>query len=183
MVQFKKFSEWTDTDLPALPGNQWLPGDAMVVIRGGLPYAYDPVSRFAYADMGGNAAPTTINTVDVWESIAGTLVASVADEGFTLASNVYTVTAETSLFPILVSAECTAMKVGGGTAVNFQFGIFVNDVMVGVGQNALASAAQWGSAIVSIPVLLANGDTVEIKVRNRTDADDVVVSDMSFRIT
>jgi hypothetical protein len=182
MVQFKKYSEWTGTDLPPLPANQWLPGDAMVVIRGGEPFAYDPVSRFAFASMGDNAAPTTINTVDVWESIAGTLTVSAADQGFTLASNIYTVTAETSLFPILIAAECTAMKVGGGTAVNFQFGIFINDVMVGVGQTALASAAQWGSAGVSVPAILAQGDTVEIKVRNRTDADDVVVSDMSFRI-
>ena len=151
MATFTKFSEWLDTELAALPGDQTISTDKMVVIRGGVPYAYDPATRFAYAEMGGNAVATTINTVNVWESIAGTLVASPADLGFTLAGNVYTVTAETSLNVLSIQAGCTIMKVGGGTAVNFEIGIFINGVMTGVGQSGLASAAQWGNMNAFVP--------------------------------
>jgi hypothetical protein len=182
MATFTKFSEWLDTELLPLPSQQTISTDQLVVIRAGVPYAYDPLTRFAYADMKGNAAATTINTVDVWEPIGGVLVASGVETGFTLATNIFTTTAETSVGVLSIQAGCTVMKVGGGTAVNFELGIFVNGVMAGAGQSGLASAAQWGNMNVFVPVILANGDTVEIKIRNRTDSDDVVVSEMAFEI-
>lgn len=177
-----KFSTWLGTDLPDLPGNQTVSTDQMVVIRGGVPYAYDPATRFAYADMSGNATPTVIAAADTWTPILGTLVASGVETGFTLAANIFTVTAETSLDPLRIRAGCTFMKVGGGAAVNFEIGIFVNGVQVGVGQTDTAGSAQWGNANIGVPAVLANGDTVEIRVRNRTDGDDVTISEMSFGI-
>ena len=179
---FIKYTEWINTELLPLPSQQMLPGDEIVIIRGGVPFRYDPVTRFAEATMAGNALATTINVMDQWESIAGVLVDSGIDTGLSLAGNVYTVTAETSLFPIHIEAGVTIMKVGGGTAANFEIGIFVNGIHVGVGQVGLASSAQWGNANVAKENLLATGDTVEIKIRNRTDADNVVVSEMRIGI-
>jgi hypothetical protein len=176
-----KFSEWLNLELPPLPGGQWIPGDDLAVIRGGVPYTLDPVVRESYAEMGGNGSATTINTMNVWESIAGTLVAPSGVEGFTLAANVWTVTAQDSLRPILISAGLTAMKVGSGDD-NYEFGIFVNDVMVGVGMAGNLSSTKWQSFYVARPKILNNGDTIEIKVRNRNDNANVVVSDMFFGI-
>ena len=182
MVDYTKFSDWVFTELPNLPAQQTIAGDELVVIRGGVPYRYDPVTRLGYADMAGNALETTINTVDVWESIAGVLVASGAEQGLTFAANVFTVTAETSLDPVRIKAGVTMHKDAGGAGVNIEVGIFVNGSQVGVGSTDTVATTQFGNAYVAVPAILANGDTVEIKVRNRTDADSLTVTEMSFGI-
>jgi hypothetical protein len=182
MVDYTQFSDWLDSELPPLPGNQTIPSDSMIVIRGGLPYSYDPATRFAYSDMGANATQTPISTIDQWESIAGTLVASGIDEGFTLAANIWTVTAETSLLPIQMQAGVTAMKVGSGDDT-YQFGIFINSVHVGVGMSINTHMTKLDSCYLTAPLILVNGDTVEIKVRNLDDTANVVITDMFFGIS
>jgi hypothetical protein len=165
MVDYVKFSEWLDLELPPLPGNQTIPSDQMIVIRAGLPYAYDPVTRLAYSEMSSNAAATGISTQNQWESIAGTLVAPAGIEGFTLAANVWTVTTEDSLKPLLISAGQTAMKVGSGDDT-YQFGIFLNDVLVGAPMSINTHMTKLDSCYLTGPVILETGDTVEVKVRN-----------------
>jgi hypothetical protein len=175
-----KFSNWLGTDLPPLPSNQTIADDHLIVVRGGLPYSYDPVTRLAYSEMI-NAVATTINTIDVWESIAGVLVDS-ASLGFTLAANVWTVTAETSLDPIRVEAGLGVMKVGSGDDT-YEVGIFVNDVLKGVPMPVNAHMTKLGNVYVTIPEILATGDTVEIKIRNLDDIADVVITSMQFGIS
>jgi hypothetical protein len=177
-----KFSQWLGTDLPPLPSEQTIASDQLIVIRGGIPYAYDPRTRFAYSDMSANAAVTTINTIDVWEPVAGTLIASGFEHGFTLAGNIWTVTAETSLDPIQVAAGMTAMKVGSGDDT-YEFGMFVNGSQEGVGMSLNTHMTKLDNCFLTAPFILATGDTVEIKVRNLDDTANVVITDMYFGIS
>jgi hypothetical protein len=182
MVDLVKFSTWLGTELPPLPSEQTIPGDQLIVIRAGLPYSYDPKTRFAYADMVSNAAATGITVIDQWESIAGTLVESAFGQGFTLAANIWTVTAETSLEPILMMAGVTAQKVGSGDDT-YQFGIFINGILDGAPMSLNTHATKLDNCALSAPLLLATGDTIEIKVRNRDDIANVVITDMFFGIS
>jgi hypothetical protein len=177
-----KFSDWLDSGLPDLPSEQTIPGDQMIVIRSGLPYAFDPRTRFAYASFIGNASMTTINTQNVWESIGGTLAASGGEEGLSFAANVFTVTAETSLVPVQIQAGVSFERDGNGDD-NFQFGIFVNGSISGVPIAASGNMNKANSVYVTVPSILVNGDTIEIKVRNLDDDVDVLVTDMFFGIS
>jgi hypothetical protein len=181
-MAFTKFSEWLGTELPDLPGDQTTTLDQMIVIRSGVPYAYDPVTRLAYAEMSDNATATGITVIDQWESIAGTLVAPAGIEGFTLAANVWTVTAQTSLNPIQIRAGLTAMKVGSGDDT-YQCAIFVNGAQKGAAMSLNTHMTKLDNCYLTAPVILANGDTVEVKIRNRDDVADVVITDMSFGIS
>jgi hypothetical protein len=181
MVVKVKFSEWLGADLPPLPSNQLIPDDDMIVIRGGLPYAYDPITRAAYSEMGANASATTINTLGDWESIAGTLVASGLEEGFTLASNIWTVIAEDSIGPVQVEAGITAMKVGSGDDT-YEVAIFKNGTIRGVGMSLNTHMTKLSNAFVKTPLFLDAGDTIEIKVRNLDDTANVTITDMFFGI-
>jgi hypothetical protein len=177
-----KFSDWLDAELPPLPSNQTISGDGLVVIRAGIPYTYDPATRFSYAEMVSNAGATGITVIDQWESIAGTLVSAGPEEGFTLAANIWTVTAEDSLDPIQMHAGLTAMKVGSGDDT-YQFGIFLNDVLVGAPMSISTHMTKLNSCYLTAPLILETGDTVEVKVRNLDDVANVVIMDMFFGIS
>jgi hypothetical protein len=174
-----KFSDWVSGELPPLPSNQTIAGDGLVVIRGGLPYEWDPVTRKAYAQMSGNAAVTTINTIGVWESIAGTLVASGSDQGFTLASNIWTVTAEDSLDPRQMEVGMGVMKVGSGDDT-YEVGIFQNGTLEGVAIPVNAHMTKLGNLFVKAPLILDTGDVIEVKIRNLEDTANVVITSMFF---
>ena len=174
-----RYKDWAQA-LPQLPGEQILEGDIPVVIRDDVPYTFKPIARAAYAEFKDNALVTTINTMDVWESINGVLIPSPENVGYSFLSNVFTHEEVDALFPIVITANVTFMKDGGGAAHNYQFGVFRNGGLVGVGQADSASSTGSGCVSVAIPAVPLNGDTFEVKIRNRSGTNNVVVSDMAF---
>ena len=178
----RKFSEWVDLDLPTLPGGQLVDTDKLIVIRGGAPFSVDPIERFAYGSFAGNALVTTINTVDVWEAINGVLVDDPSTINYTLAASVYTHDAVDMLRPTPCFVSASFFKDGGGSAHNYEIGVFVNGSLVGGGMIDNGSSSLSGNAAAMVLFTLNNGDTVAAMIRNRTGNNNVLVTDLQLRI-
>lgn len=178
----RKFTEWVDADLPPLPGGQLIDTDKLIVIRGGAAFSVDPVERFAYGSFAGNALSTTINTVDVWESVNGTLVDDASTIGYSFAANVYTHDQVDMIRPVPAFVSASFMKDAGGGAHNFEIGIFVNGSLSGGGMIDNGSNSLFGNAAAMILITLNNGATVEPMIRNRSGSDNVIVTDLQLRI-
>lgn len=130
-----------------------------------------------------NATPTVTAVVDTWYVVAGTFLTSMLT-GFTRTLGVMTYTgAETRVFAvhanwsaILVSSSNNDME-----ASIFKNGSIVSDSIMGIN---LGSAGGNPKAASSVSLIsLATNDTIEIRVRNRTDTISVVVEYVSLLIT
>ena len=178
-----KFSDWVFSELPPLPDKQILATDSLVVIRAGVPYSAPLNATFAYGSMADNAVETTINTVDVWESIVGAIVDSGLEESFTWFGNVLSYIGEDMTIPEMVYLDFTLLKTGGPVDTDiYQVGLFKNGALVGVGASTTIVNSNTESGSLTLPVIFAQGDTLEVKVRNRTDADNVTVKDMQLTV-
>jgi hypothetical protein len=165
----------------ALPGEQVIEGDELLVLRGATVYRAQSSTTFALASMNANAVETVINTVDVWEPIGGTMGNIVSSTDFTFAANAYTYIGVTQLNFDVISTAVTLAKAGQGQ-VEFEIGIFVNGSLHGTGFST-SSTAGWRSYVaVDQPRILATADVIDLRIRNLTGIDNVTVIDAKLSI-
>lgn len=165
----------------ALPGEDPIEGDELLILRSGTVFRGRPATAFAYASMNANAVVTDIVTVDVWVPIGGVLDNLFASTNFTYAANAYTYIGTTLQHAESINARASLSKAGGGTEV-YELGIFVNGIIQGTGMSVGASTASYGFVATAVPRVLETGDVIDMRVRNLTAASDVTVIDAQLAI-
>lgn len=133
---------------------------------------------FGSAYMEDNATATTINTIDVFEVIAGTFTAGSNLEDFTVsAAGVLTYTGDPDrLIPLVASVGL----VSAADNKVFEFQWFKNGTTAIAPKQARKhpTAADVGHISVRADVLLSTDDTVQLKVANATDTANVTVQNV-----
>ena len=158
-----------------LPGQVLIEGDELLVLRGSTVYRTAGARSFAYASMHDNAVDTVINTVDVWEPISGVLVQGVTSTSFTYAANQFTYIGVNQASPLIVSAKMTIHNVLGGGASIFEIGIFINGVQIGTGMSCSSDTATTSFMMTDNTHTLQTGDIIDMRIRNTSDVDDVLI--------
>lgn len=164
-----------------LPGEELIAGDEILVLRGGTVFRGAVSINTALASMLDNAGVTTINTVDVWESINGTLTDDFSTATFTYAANQYTYIGANQLSPDIIRASFSISK-AGNTFKTYEVGIFVNAVQVGTGMKCSSQSDEPAFAACIATHILQTGDVVDMRIRGRTDDTDVTVIDAQLGI-
>jgi hypothetical protein len=164
-----------------LPGEVAIAGDEIMVLRGGTVYRMDGAQVFAYASMNANAVETTINTIDVWVPIGGTLIQGVTAPTFTYAANAFTYIGVNQAGIQLLSAKMSISKAGGGDNI-FEVGVFVNGVQEGTGMSVGASTALVGFVQTGNPHTLLTNDVIDMRIRNLSGNSNVTVLDAQLLI-
>jgi hypothetical protein len=165
----------------ALPGVVLVADDEVLVLRGSTVYRAVGISEFAYAGVEGNATATTINTIDVWESIGGTLVVGTLTDGITFATNQFTYIGVSQATPTVITAKMSASKAGGGDEI-YQVGVFVNGSQIGTGMSCGAGTTLVGFASTASTHALQNGDVIDMRVRNTSGTSNVTLLDAQLII-
>ena len=162
----KPFETYYD-ERTLLTGQQSPSGDFFLIQRSGTVFKQNVVYNNAFAYAADDSDVTSFNTIDVWESIANTLVQGVTTPTFTFATNQFTYIGPNQ---IIANSFYAAMscKTDGAPAANFDIGIFVNDLLIG----AMTNYVTTGLAFVSTKVqrILVTGDVIDMRVRNRDGA-------------
>lgn len=132
-----------------------------------------------YSTLHGNSTVTTINTVNVWESIGVNATPSSDDERFSFLNNIYTYTGKN---PTLVKISTNGAVTPAVANKSFELGVFVNDVFLAdtivTPDPVLTRGAFSGFAQKKI----SNGDTVEVKVRNTSNNSNITVTHLDVSI-
>jgi hypothetical protein len=180
MADTRTFDEYF-ANRGALPGEQTIEGDEILVLRGATVYRGKSTSTFALAGMNANAVETVINTVDVWEPIGGSLGNIVASTDFTFAANAYTYIGINKLKFDVVSISATLAKAGNGVR-DFEIAIFVNGTLHGTGFSTSSQQDIRAFVAVDQPLTLTTADVIDMRVRNLTNADNVTIIDAKLSI-
>ena len=162
-----------------LPGDELIVDDEILVLRSGTIYRGAVDINFAFANLEGDATNTVISAVDVWSVIGGTLLEVSKTVTFTYAANAFTYIGPNQAHVTPIRA---AVSLLGAVAADYQVGVFVNAVLVGLGMTVHSTVTQVGHVTTSAPYALQTGDVIDIRVRNVTDATDVIVRDASLEI-
>jgi hypothetical protein len=136
---------------------------------------------FAYASMNANAVETTINTIDVWVPIGGTLIQGVTSTTFTYAANEFTYIGVNQAGVQLLKGNISISKAGGGDNI-YEVGMFVNGVQVGTGMSVGASTALVGYVQTENPHTLLTNDVIDMRIRNLSGNSNVTVLDAQLLI-
>jgi hypothetical protein len=161
-----------------LPAEELVDGDDILVLRSSTVFRGVVKLNSAFASMTGNASATTINTLDVWEAIAGTLVDIDSTSTLTFAANQYTYTGPNQTHKVKIRAS---ISLAGGDE-SYQVGIFVNSVQVGDAMTAKSSATGIAFIQTTVAHALQTGDVIEMMVRNTEGTEDCTVSDAQLEI-
>jgi hypothetical protein len=165
----------------ALPGEVLIEGDELLVLRGSTVYRAAGAPAFAYASMEANTDETTINTIDIWEEIAGTLIEGAKTDSFTFATNQYTYNGVNQAAPHVISAKMSILRIGNGDD-NYDVGVFVNGVQIGMGMITSCGPGQAGFTLTEITHALQTGDIIDMRVRNVTSAVNCIVTNAQLVI-
>ena len=174
------FDEYFDgkTDLV---GQQGPTGDDFLVLRGGSVFKGNQVYNKAIAYAADDTDVTTINTVDVWEQVANTLVQGVTTPTFTYATNQFTYIGPNQIVQTSLKASMSCKLNAVGDAA-YDIGIFVNDLLIA---NAMTvNVADTGISYVGCEVqrLLVTGDVIDFRVRSRAGIIDLIVQNAQLVI-
>lgn len=163
----KPFETYYD-ERTLLTGLQSPSGDFALTMRSGTVFKQNFVYNQAFAYAVDDTDVTSFNTIDVWESIANTLVQGVTTPTFTFATNQFTYIGPNQINANTFYAAMSC-KTDGAPAANFDIGIFVNDLLIGCG---MTNYVTTGLAFVSTQVqrILVTGDVIDMRVRNRDGA-------------
>ena len=134
---------------------------------------------YGAADFEANATETTINTINVFEAIAGTFVASANLHEITVnaAGGVFTYTGAPDRHFHIVS-QMSFITAANNKVIKYQW--YKNDttaltvpieVKVGTGTDI-------GTASIHADAMLSTNDTLTLKVANSTDATNLTVQDI-----
>ena len=181
MADTRTFDEYF-ANRGSLPGEQAIEGDELLVLRGGTVYRAKQEATFAFASMNANAVITTINTVDVWEPIGGTLGNIAASTDFTFAANAYTYIGVNQLHFHRVNIAATIATAGNGLT-DYEISVFVNGAIHGTGFSVSSQNDQRMFVTVEQPRTLLTNDVIDMRIRNLTDADNVTVIDAKLSIS
>lgn len=164
-------------------GPQPTAGDEALILRADTVFRSSFVYNQALMYIDENATETTINTIDIWEQMAGSWVNNVSTPTFTFASGQYTYVGPDQIQPATIHACASISKSIAGAAV-YEIGVFVNGSLIGNGMKLLISDAT-GTLHVSCNAMkaLVTGDIIDLRIRNRNDTDDVLVSDAQLVIS
>jgi hypothetical protein len=166
----------------SLPGEVAIAGDELLILRSGTVYRMGGASAGAYASMTDNAVETTINTIDVWVPFGGVLIEGVTTATFTYAANQFTYIGPNQAHNTSLVGKMSILRVGGGAGSNLQVGVFVNGVQVGDPMTVSSTNSFIGFVLTEVPHLLQTGDIIDIRIRNTTGVENVVVTDAQLSI-
>jgi hypothetical protein len=158
----------------ALVGQQGPTGDDFLVLRGGTVFKGNQVYNKAIAYAADDSDVTTINTVDVWEQVANTLVQGVTTPTFTYATNQFTYIGPNQIVQASLKASMSCKLDAAGDAA-YDIGIFVNDLLI---LNAMTvNVADTGISYVATEVqrLLVTGDVIDFRVRSRVGDENIII--------
>lgn len=128
--------------------------------------------------MEGNAIETTINTINVFEDIAGTFVeGNIRDMSFNAAGGVLTYTGTPDRHFHIV-ANLSFITAANNKLIEFQW--FKNgSTACGVPvETKVGTGADIGSNSIHGDAVLSTNDTIELKVANETDNTNLTVEDI-----
>jgi hypothetical protein len=170
------------TGKPVIPTGQRIDTDELLVLRGGIVHRSNALRVQGAAGMSDNAAVTTINVIDDWEPIGGVLAEVFSSSDLSFGANAFTFNGDNQLTYSIISGHASIDKSTNGAA-SVQLGIFVNGVLSGIPFTAsIADNTQPAYMQALTGVQLQNGDVVDLRVRNRTDTDDLIVLDAGLII-
>lgn len=126
-----------------------------------------------------NTTVTVINTVDVYEDIAGTIVASTGNERFTFLTDTLTYV---GIRPIKAAIDISIFLRRDSAAASrvMKFGLFLNDVVAQEVEVTMTNGITNASFTTGIN--LVTGDELKMKVLNTQDTSDVVITTFDFRV-
>jgi hypothetical protein len=164
-----------------LVGQQAPTGDDYLAMRGGSLFLSNLVWNKAIATASDDSDVTTINTVDVWEPIANTLVQGVTTPTLTFAANAFTYIGPNQVVQTSLKASMSCKLDAAGDAA-YDIGIFVNDLLI---LNAMTvNVADTGISYVATEIqrLLVTGDVIDFRVRSRVGTEDIIVQNAQLII-
>jgi hypothetical protein len=171
---------------PALVGLQPSSGDELLVLRGGTVYRGQYVLNRAFAYLDNNAVATAISVTDTWYQLAPAFTQGFTTATFTYATNQFTYIGPDKAEADQLYASISFSNAGGAAAV-YEVGLFVNGVLkgIGVGAGLPDTAVATDQMFVAATVLhqFQTGDIVDLRVRNRTNVEDILVVDAQLLIS
>jgi len=165
-----------------VPNDQILPTDALVVIRSGVPYSAPISNKYARGDMKDNLTETVITSVDTWEDFQGAITPDTGSN-FAWFGNVLKYIGPDSEFPLSTSINFTVQRASGPMASNVQVGVFRNGVLGGIGSTMTLLGDAYGSSSFTGPVLFNQDDELTVKVRNRNNTSNIILTDLQVIVS
>jgi hypothetical protein len=174
------FDEYFDNKTEAV-GQQGPTGDHYLVLRGGTVFKGNQVNIKAIATAADDSDVTTINTADVWEPIANTLVQGVTTPTLTFAANAFTYIGPNQVVQTSLKASMSCKLAAAGDEA-YDIGIFVNDLLI---LNSMTvNVADTGISYVATEIqrLLVTGDVIDFRVRSRVGEENLIIQNAQLII-
>ena len=111
----------------------------------------------------------------MWVPIAGTLADVDHTDSFTFAANQYTFIGANRLGNARLEASLSVSSTPQGI-VQYEIGLFVNGSQVGTSMGASSSGDRLSSPYCIAPYTLQTGDVIDVRVRNITDIENLLVA-------
>ena len=159
----------------ALPGEQVIQDDEILVLRAGTVFRAASFKDGAIATMAQNAVETVITTIDVWVPIAGTLTDLSSTDSFTFAANQYTFIGANRLHPTRLEATVSFTQTVNALKT-YEIGLFVNGAIAGTSMGATSQNNSTANVYCIAPHTLQTGDIIDVRIRNITDIENVTAT-------
>jgi hypothetical protein len=165
----------------ALVGQQAPTGDDFLVLRAGTVFKGNQVYIKAIATAADDSDVTTINTVDVWEQVANTLVQGVTTPTLTYATNQFTYIGPNQIVQTSLKASMSCKLDGAGDEA-YDIGIFVNDLLILNAMTVEVADTTISYVATEVQRLLVTGDVIDFRVRSRAGIIDLIVQNAQLII-
>ena len=162
---------------PALTGAQASSGDDELVLRSGSVFKGNRTNILGAATITGNAVATTITLSDTYYPVTG----------FSLVSTTASMTFANDAFSYIGPNQVLATKFKfaatlTGVDAKCQVSIHINGLPISNGMNVTVTTAGFAYVSADVLAVLVAGDVITAEIRNRTDTNDIVVSDAQFNV-
>lgn len=167
-------------DRGALVGSPASVGDEILVLRSNTVFRAKAVDNRSLLYMSGNATPTAISVVDAWQPIGGTLSQSYLSASFTLASNQLTYVGPDQAVPAFFTVHASLFKASPSNTQDYEIGVFANTVLLDNPIRVTVPEDTYVALTVTASHALSTGDVIDVRIRDRTAAESVTITDMQF---